>query len=220
MKMRPLLIGQSEAETLRLMGTTAMLGLMDDAAAKDCPDDIRDDWHTIAKWMNYSGGEWSAEQSTQVSKAWGAYLAIGLAPSFELQKSFDHMAERLKNDPPPRPPKEIMDVFDRLLATDDQIKAKRTSDVQRERARLEQTFKALRSTRVNWWRELDPATRIWIFASAVWMAAVFSYGYVFDPFDTGGWDSMGDEEFNRLAIVACLPIFGGFIYRAYWKWVV
>jgi hypothetical protein len=219
MSIRPFLVGRSEAETYKLMGTRFVLELMDDAAVEGCPSEISKAWQTIASWINWSGGELSPEQTQMISEGWIAYLAIGLAPSIKLQSNFDNMAECLKDQSYALPPKKIMDVFDTLLASDVEISEKRLADYAAERKELEKIFKDLTVKRKNWWRDQHPMVRKWAFITLIWMIIVLSYFHIFDPFDVGGWNGLSDEEFNRVITVACLPIFGGLVYKAYLKWV-
>ena len=220
LRVRPLMLGKSEAETLQLMGIRSLLELMDDAALESCPDGVREDWKTVAKWINYSGGEMNQDQRAKIARGWSAYLAFGLAPSIALQENFNHFAKVLRGNEFPLPPKQIINVFDRLLASDDNIQEKHAADIQAERLRMKTVFESATTKQQNWWRALDPKTRAWIFATIVWIMAVFAYSYLFDPFDVGGWDDIGDEEYHRLIAVASLPIFIGLVCHAYRRWVV
>jgi hypothetical protein len=106
----------------------------DIAHKEDAPASIKRDWQVLEEWLGCLGRELSKEDERIIRSAWLGYYAVGLAPSFELQPAFDHFAtthnvkEHLKN----KPPTFIMDVFDRMQATDDDIAKKREHDVEEE----------------------------------------------------------------------------------------
>jgi hypothetical protein len=223
----PLPIGQERnSDGMRRIGIAAVSGLKKDATEDpNCPVRMRQDWQSIAEWIGFEGGDLTYDQLEMIGCGWVGYVSIGLAPSHAMQSNFEAIAKSMGDLPSLRPPKQVMRVFDRLFASDEEIKEKRAADIEAERRMLEPLFKAAAASKAEaeigrWhWHGLSRAARKWIFCCIVWLAAVYVYAYIFDPFDTGGWDGMRDEEFNRLVTVACLPIFGGVVYRAYLKWV-
>jgi hypothetical protein len=99
------------------------------ALAGDAPTGQLKDWQVIEKWLGCLGGNITSVQEEKIGKGWKAYLAIGLAPSFKLQEAFDFYEKYYKDVgysyKDDKPPTEVMDVFDRLLATDKEIGAKK-----------------------------------------------------------------------------------------------
>ncbi|QZC96105.1 hypothetical protein K2E96_08575 [Pseudomonas sp. ERGC3:05] len=119
-------------------GGTFVGMLKDLAQDAKATEGIRNDWTTIRLWLGDCDSELSTDHLEKIGKAWRAYLAIGLAPSHELQTLFDATHERFNTAQAKcdRPPVEIMNTFDRLLASDAQIKAKRASDAKEEGEKL------------------------------------------------------------------------------------
>ena len=60
--------------------------------------------------------------------------------------------------------------------------------------------------------------RLWVFACSAWVAIVFLYSQVFDPFKNYG-EQMSDEQVWRLLFVMALPISGGGLKFIYDKFV-
>ena len=87
------------------------------------------DLATIRKWVGNKGGKWKRDQHEQFARGVEAYLFEGKAPSIELQSAFDRFRSWLVriyrhitrlnvelND-------DVRGVFDRMLATEEQIEA-------------------------------------------------------------------------------------------------
>lgn len=210
-----------EASILRSSGMMFLGELRRDGTRPYAPEPVSNDWRLVADWLGHSAGELSAPQSDKLERAWTAYLAIGVAPSAELQSAFSHFSEQLADLPKSdRAPTEVMDVFDRLLATDDKIKAKRTADWRAEKERLRPVLAKLNGEkRPSWWRRQPPLARNWIFGAAVWASFMFVYAFFFDAFDTGGWDYMDDKATIRFVIIVLAPVSAGAAFYAYHRWV-
>ena len=161
------------------------------------PQGIKDDWKVIESWLNCEGRDLNPEDITKIKTAWKAYESRGIAPSKELQDSFNHKkgnASNLHN----LPPEEVIQVFDRLLATDDQIKEKE----------MEKT----------WWRSKSREFRLWIFISVSWAILSFLYIIIFDHF--GRLKYMDSNEIMMMLSIMLIPFVGGllwFIYNRYIK---
>ena len=211
----------NDTDFLRQIGPHFVDELRADASDSAAPDQLKRDWSTLANWLGYNVGDLTTVQRHKVEKAWMAYLSAGLAPSLEMQSAFSSYKELLKSiDIADRAPTEVMDVFDRLLATDTQIEKKRAADIKELKAQLEPLFdKPNRQRPEPWWWRQSPLVRRWIFASAVWAALMFVYFGFFDPFDTGGWDRANDEEKIRFYLIVLAPVAAGTVYYAYRKWV-
>lgn len=210
-----------EASFIRESGKLFLRELQEDAANPNAPERITRDWETIARWLGHTSGNLSAASVDKLERAWTGYLAIGLAPSAELQNAFSHCAKKLGSVPvSDRAPTEIMDVFDRLLATDESIKSKRAADLKAERERLAPMFARLKGhARPSWWRRQPFIVRNWLFGSGVWMAFMLLYALFFDPLDTGGWKYMNDKEALQLIFILLIPVHAGAIFYIYQKWV-
>jgi hypothetical protein len=64
--------------------------------SNDSSNELICDWKTIENWLKLENGNITSETEAQIGKAWKAYLAIGLAPSFKLQEAFNHYSEQYK----------------------------------------------------------------------------------------------------------------------------
>ena len=211
---------QDEADFLVQSGLTFLDELKSEGTRPGAPEGIRRDWETVANWIGYSSGNLTTEQTHKLEQGWAAYLAIGLAPSLELQSAFSLFSEQIGEiDKAHRAPTEIMDIFDRLLATDDKIRAKRAIDRQEELARLRPLFDGIKSGRQSWWRRQSQGFRKWAFCSIVWAAFIFIYARFFDPFDTGGWRYMSESENTQFLLLLFAPVAAGTALYVYNRWV-
>lgn len=201
-------------------GGTFVGMLRDLAQDAKATDGIRNDWTTIRLWLGDCDDELSVDHLEKIGKAWRAYLAIGLAPSHELQTVFDAIHERFntvqaKHD---RPPVEIMNVFDRLLASDAQIKAKRVSDVKAEGEKLAKIIGRLPGkTKKGWWGRQSRSLRGWIFVSVAWAAIALFILTVFDPLEIRSWDWADRRDYLKAMAIMLLPAVAGLLKAAYSK---
>ena len=128
-------------------GVFFMHMLQKTALAGDAPAEQLEDWQVIEKWLGCKGGNITPVEEEKIGKGWKAYLAIGLAPSFKLQEAFDFYEKQYKEADysfkEDKPPTEVMDVFDRLLATDKEISAKKNHDWAEEKKKFEAILKKL-----------------------------------------------------------------------------
>lgn len=210
-----------EADLLRQSGMMFLSELRAVGSSPEAPEGMRKDWTIVAEWLEHTSGDLTSQQSEKLEKAWIAYLAIGLAPSVELQSAFQHYSEQFPDqNKADRAPTAVMNVFDRLLATDAQIKLKRTSDLKAVEERFRPHFDKLRTeAKSSWWRQQPPMVRNWIFGATVWAAFMLVYAFFFDPFDVGGWKYMDDLETTQLALIALAPVAAGVVAFVYRKWV-
>lgn len=107
------------------------LEVLSDVANSDkATDQIKGDLGTIREWLGAKEGEaFTTEQHEQFARGFETYLMEGKAPSTKLQKAFSafkvwlaniyRQAKNLKADLTP----EVRQVFDRLLASEDEIRA-------------------------------------------------------------------------------------------------
>ncbi|MDP3907490.1 hypothetical protein [Novosphingobium sp.] len=217
---RELLIeGTTTADAMRATGPFFIEQLKEDAEAVDGPPGLKRDWFTVADWLDHKGGPISLDQRLQITEAWIAYISIGVAPSLALQALFDSIAKDLAGEVATRPPAAILDVFDRLLATDDEIKIKRASDLRKERRKLQEAFQGAAFKQPNRFAQKGSRVRKIIFFSAVWALVVHLYAWLFDPLGVGGWEELEQEHFHRLLVISLLPALALLVFGAYRKWV-
>lgn len=101
---------------------------------------LRKDTECICKWLGQEIGPLTPESTEKLRSAFLGYLSIGLAPSFAMQPVFDlfnkhpQSRERMLL----KPPAEIMDIFDRFCATEEEINKKRAYDHALEKKKIEQ----------------------------------------------------------------------------------
>lgn len=98
------------------------------AAREDAPERVREDWSTALKWMGVGDrSEIKREHHEKWARTFEAYLMTGKAPSAALVGAFERFRLWLKNvyrmitSLNAQLSPEIAGVFDRLLATDDEI---------------------------------------------------------------------------------------------------
>ena len=109
-------LGHSWLEELRL-----------DASRPDAPEQLRQDWETVRAWLGIEEGDISREGHEQFAKATEAYLSEGKAPSAELKGVFQRFSLWLKQiyrnltGTGVKLTDAGREVFDRLLATDEEI---------------------------------------------------------------------------------------------------
>lgn len=97
------------------------------ASDENAPQQIKDDFDTVQKWLGTENGNFEVDHHEQFARGFESYLMEGKAPSEGLRKVFNTMKVWLTNiyktlrnlnvDLTP----EVKGVFDRILATDDEI---------------------------------------------------------------------------------------------------
>lgn len=190
----------------------------------DSPSELNSDWKVIENWLDLNSSNITPEAEAKIGKAWKAYLAIGLAPSFKLQEAFNHYSEQykksdysFKND---KPPTEVMDVFDRLLATDQEISSKREHDWAEEKKKIEAVFKQLPKKKLTLKQRihsLSKNSRIIVASSVAWFVLV-SFRTIDD------WEILGvyldDWDEDMFFANLFLPIIISIMALKTYKWVV
>lgn len=203
-------------------GTHFVLTLKKLSAEKNAPADILSDWRVIEKWLGCAGREISQADEEKIGKAWRAYFAIGLAPSFGLQSIFDKTSEQYKQSGysygSDEAPTEVMDVFDRLLATKEDISAKRAHDIEVEKAKFQKVFKQLgkKQSLKDKIKSLSKISRIFVTLSFVWGAwVIFRTSDYYELFgvDLEPWN--GDMFFANLVLP---PLLAWAVYMVY-RWI-
>ena len=112
----------NESDFLMDLGVAYINELKMDSQEDSASSTLVNDWKIIERWLGCSGRELNTKDSEKISKAWRAYIAIGLAPSDKSQPIFSSFSEKYKQQGlsyiSDKPPTEVLDVFDRLIATD------------------------------------------------------------------------------------------------------
>ena len=190
--------------------------LRDLASEVDTPQRVKADWDVIQQWLGNDAALLTTEHKKRVRDGWKAYIAIGLAPNDKLQDTFDLLSAALLATEPTcknqRPPTEVMDVFDRLLASDTEIAQKRAKDIAAEKERIRPALVRLSATASNKkdasgtaWKNRPPEFRKWVFFSVIWFATVVLYTVVFDPFDHGAWRYWSEADVFKVSMISLIP---------------
>ena len=91
------------------------------------------DWKTIESWLGCAGRELNQGDHAKIADAYRSYFAKGRSPSAELDSIFLDYAKKIRNQNRSlvSVPPQVESVFDRMLATEEQITAKRQLELQR-----------------------------------------------------------------------------------------
>lgn len=201
-------------------GVAFVCELEKDALRETSPSGIVDDWKVVQDWLGCYGRALNGEDEAKITAAWRAYLARGVAPSVALQPIFDDFSNECQRNGlsyvRDNPPTGVMDVFDRLIASDVAIKAKREQDWRNERLKFQNAMRATSPKAGNsWWRDKSKAFRVWVFGSAVWALLVLLFFVVFDPHNYGAWEYMSGSDYLQMYCIMAMPLIGGAIKLLY-----
>lgn len=118
---------------LHEFGHLFLENLREAASLRDAPEQVKQDWENVRKKLGIEGDEISDEAHESFAKLFEAYTREGKAPSVHLEGAFRSFAnwlthiyrsaKRLLGNDDLDP--EVREVFDRLLATDEEIDAAR-----------------------------------------------------------------------------------------------
>lgn len=193
------------------------------ALAENAPTRLLKDWRIVESWLSCKDGNITSIEENKIGKGWKAYLAIGVAPSFKLQEVFDVYSKQYKDSgysfKDDRPPTEVMEVFDRLLATDKEITVKKNHDWAEEKKRLEAIFKKFPKRKLTFKQRLSSLsknTRIFIASSIAW------FGWVVLR-TSDDWEILGiylsDWDSDMFFVNVALPILAAWLAFKVYKWV-
>ncbi|WP_146204387.1 hypothetical protein [Massilia glaciei] len=136
----------SEEDVRAEMGFLPLEIMLDQYRKSSCAPSIQTDLKTVFAWLGQDIGELTAQSEVLYRRGYLAYLSIGVAPSFQLQKSFDmafaHPEARARAKH--KPPEAVMDAFDRMFASDSEIASKRKHDWEVETAQMSQALNKVR----------------------------------------------------------------------------
>lgn len=204
------------ADLIGKHGVHSIKILRDLAQSPKTPQSIKHDWSVIEEWLGCAGRQLNQNDFDKISKAWIAYYAIGVAPSHQLQSLFDDFSEKYSAERNgfllEKAPTHVMDVFDRMLATDAQINEKKAADWAVEKDKFAKILSNLPSkNQTSWWRQQSRSFRAWIFISFAWAAIATFYISVFDPFDVRNWNYADVKDylkaFSTIGLIFILGIF-------------
>ena len=189
---------------------------------KPPPIKIKKDTEILFNWLGQEIGVLNKSSIDKLKSAWIAYLSIGFPPTDALQESFDLYSkspgaeQRSKN----RPPQEIMDVFDRMLASEEDIKERRDRVFGEEKRKIEAVFKKFKKKKTlleelkDTYDEMSDKKRIfwkltiaWIFWVLVRSNNSFELvGYYFNKWDDGMF-------IQNVLVVPVLLYVGHYVYK-------
>lgn len=164
-----------------------LLKISEDA---NTPAKLKEDGRTLKKWLGCELDNFSQADEERISTAWRAYLNIGVAPSLALQPIFDTAHKQGLQETSfqscEKPPTEIMDVFDRMLASKGEILAKRAYDLQVKKGKSDfesRTSAKEKSVLIGFlalgYSKLHPGLmRLWILITVLWLVFCTSQLYV------------------------------------------
>ena len=179
------------------------------------------DWNVLEKWLDCANRPLSDHDLDKIGRAWRVYNAIGVAPSRKLQDSFSCYQQNLQHivdiNGSDRAPSEVMAVFDRMLATDDEITIKRELDAASAVASTTQRFcfeNTSLGTKLNSFSKMQ---RLYISCVCAWLLWVtvrtVSY-YEIVGIYLEQWDS--DYYFANIAI----PLGVAYCASRLYRWVM
>lgn len=91
-----------------------------DAGRANASMSLKKNWGVIETWLQCEGRPLTQGDYEKIGKAWRAYISLGVAPSAQLNSVFlDYSIQATRDGistAQDRPPSEVIEVFDRLLA--------------------------------------------------------------------------------------------------------
>jgi hypothetical protein len=117
----------NETDTMVDLGLSWVYELRADAGRSNAPSSIVADWIALEAWLGCAGRELNQDDHAKIGDAFRSYFVRCKAPSAEMESAFRHFAEQAKrsNRVGVTAPLQIEGVFDRMLATDEEIQSRR-----------------------------------------------------------------------------------------------
>jgi hypothetical protein len=176
---------------------------------------------TLFNWLGQEIGDLNPASIEKIKIASLAYVSIGLGPSFETQGVFDifHAMPEAKERAKLKPPTEVMDFFDRLFASEAEIKEKREHDFSIERARIKKVFDEIKSKPLNS-KDLkhkfsEKKKVFWGLASLwlFWVVMRTKSSFELVGYDFHQWDD--DMFIMNVVVFPFIMWIGNFFYKRY-----
>lgn len=200
-KTNTILVDETSGSFLRGSGQLFVHSMKEAAELSDAPPTIKRDWKILKNWLQCPDGGIDSETNKRIALAWQSYLAAGVSPSVALEGafvSFKSLAIREKWLTK-SVPLEIQSIFDRMLATDDEIANKaRNSSAKSAHPILSED-------------QLNTLKRVSVVLHGGWLffALLIANGLVFD-------DTEGEYAFGKIAFIVCLSAPVVAIYAGNW----
>ena len=194
------------------------------AVSEGASQRLKENWDAIDKWLGLDGSEIGPTDLARIAKAMKAYITVGIAPSNKLQPVFDEFSREYKSEgydfKSDTPPVSVINAFDRILATDEEIKMKRVDD-ENERSstskiEMEQVstqnkeFDETTEIGVKNGMKIGKVIKIIIAGTVTWVAVVRSYYII--KYEKFSWSSRYfDEGIDLLSFLPPVVVILGFL---------
>lgn len=206
--------GDSEIQFLADSGKY-FVSTIREMALSEGTEEIKPIWNVLEDWLECSGRTLNETDLDKIERAWKAYISIGLAPSHRLQEAFDSFSNirraegyDFKHD---KPPTKVMDAFDKMLATDNEIAEKSKADVEKEAEEFSKIFRKFRSNARKTGISVE-ARKVPVAVIAVWLLVSLPLsGLIFDEFFGG------NDLLNR--VFSWIVVGAASLLPAGWKWI-
>jgi hypothetical protein len=188
------------------------------ALQPNVPHGVRRDWKTIEAWLRCEVRELTQQDYESFGVTFRSYLARGVAPSRELEAPFKYCAQAAKAEgwPIAPVPRELIPVFNRMLASAKQIQQKRVD----EALQFADAMKAMNGIQSRPARHVGTSTQTSSAVHLNWIPLVTAITMLVMAF--GGEWPYGFYQLLRFIV------FGTAIYvviqtlrdRQYWPWIM
>ena len=184
-----------------------------DAADPASPPQIKEDWEKIAEWAGVRDDSRNDTGLKKIRDSFIGYLSLGEAPSVSLEGSFSHFAAVLADQTDLLiPPPDIRGIFDRLLASDIEIRRKKAA------VAADTMTKRLNATAENFKKPTQieqKRSRVGklAFLYGAWVFVILSVVWLSGQ-DLSDLDS---DDSSRVLFVCIMPLIGWAGWRIYKK---
>lgn len=189
------------------------------------------DWEIVEKYLDCKGRNISKEDELKIGMAWKYYYARGWSPSITLIKTFEEHSLRYKSEgyilsENVVPPKELLSVFDRMLATDKEILEKNRFDYSRlgktaknsqvnYKTNLTNSEKLIKNSIQNVINNLGKKERLFYTFSIIWI-----FWTVFRSNDDYELFGIYLEQWRGNTLVNIIsPILGILLFKKIYQWI-
>jgi hypothetical protein len=122
----------NQTDVMLDLGLSWIYEMRADAARTNAPRSIVADWKILEAWLGCAGRDLNQGDHAKIGDAFCSYFARCKAPTAEMQSVFRHFAEQAKrsNRVAVTVPSQIEGVFDRMIATDEELLSTRQTSPQ------------------------------------------------------------------------------------------